>query len=183
TNPFGVNSLATGPEYTRPAWSYPDEAAAPGSIGEIRVRSQAWGERRHHFLYLPPDHDPAQPHPLVVFHDGSDFVDHSLANVALDNLIATGQIPPVVALLHNPRHRLEEYANDPRHAVHVVDELIPHVSRRAALADKTILVGSSLGAVAALSVAWLRREAVSGLGLLSGSFSAQVTEDRPAAIF
>lgn len=183
TNPFGVNSVAAGPEYSRPAWSYPDAAAATGSIGEIRVQSHVWGERRHHLVYLPPNHDRTQPHPLVIVHDGSDFVDHSLLNVALDNLIGTGQIPPVVALLHNPRHRLEEYAHDPRHATHVVDELIPHVARRTALADRTVLVGSSLGAVAALSVAWLRREAVSGLGLLSGSFAARASEDRPPAIF
>ncbi|MGH8911776.1 MAG: alpha/beta hydrolase [Acidimicrobiia bacterium] len=183
TNPFGTNSLATGPDYARPEWSLHRPEVETGTLGEIRVKSSVWGERRHHHLYLSPGHAASEPSPLLVVHDGTDFVHHSALNVVLDNLVADGAIPPLVALLHQPRLRLTEYADDGRHVDHIADEVIPHIQRRTALDDRRVLIGSSLGAVAALSVAWNRPETFSGLGLLSGSFANQVSEERPEAVF
>lgn len=183
TNPFGANSLATGPDYVRPPWSHRDPEVAAGRVTEIRVHSGVWGERRHHLLYLPPHHDPTSLHPLVVVHDGADFVHHSSLDIVLDNLIAAGAIPPVVALLHHPRQRLSEYADDERHWRHVTEEVVPHVQRRVSLGTRRVALGSSLGAVAALSVAWHAPDVFTGLGLLSGSFANRMTEDTPAEIF
>lgn len=182
SNPFGVNSLATGPGYVRPPWTVANPSVPAGTVSEIRVQSNAWGERRHHLLYLPAGHSRRQTHPLVVVHDGPDFVHHSTLNVVLDNLIAEGTLPPLVAALHQPRARLTEYAGDERHVAHV-QELADHIRRRTALDDRRVMLGSSLGAVAALSVAWHRPEDVTGLGLLSGSFANRVDDDHPEEVF
>lgn len=183
TNPFGVNSVARGPDRVVPVWTRPDPEVAAGDVGEIRVRSGVWGERRHHLLYLPAGHDPGHPHPLLVVHDGGDFLDHSSLSTVLDNLIATGTIPPVVALLHQPKHRLDEYTHDPRHTRHLLDELVPHVRRRAAITTDLHLMGSSLGAVASLAVAIDRPEAVTGMALISGTFPHRASKTWPSSPF
>ena len=183
TNPFGVNSVATGPRYVRPAWSLPHSDHRPGTVSELRVQSSVWGERRHHLLYLPPNHSSDTEYPVVVFHDGSDFLHHSALGDVLDNLIGGGLIPPVVGILHDPRHRLDEYNADERHDAHVLEELIPHVEKRVAIAPRPSVLGSSLGAVASMALAWRNPSEVAGIALLSGSFATSVNPDRPPDVF
>lgn len=188
TNPFGTNSVASGHDYHTPVWAEPDDDVPAGSLTEIRVQSTAWAERRHHSLYLPsPEFETSTDHVLVV-HDGTDFLEHSRLAIVLDNLIAGGSISPTAAILHQPRRRLSEYAADERHTAHVLDELVPYVHRRInrPSPDSPLAVsvlGSSLGAVAALSVAWARPERIRGVGLLSGSFARTLSPDRPDSIF
>lgn len=181
TNPFGINSMALGIDRRRPEWTLPRDSVSAGEITEVRVQSRTWGERRHHQLYLPASQN--SPLPLLVVHDGHDFLDHSSLATVLANLIADESIPPVAALLHRPTRRLTEYAHDERHVAHVLDEAIPHLGRRMDLDGRTVVLGSSLGAVAALSLAWHRPEEVTAIALLSGSFAHSLSDDRPAAIF
>ena len=182
TNPFGTNSVATGPSYREPAWANRHGETRAGRLVEGWVASKTWGERRRHSLYLPVDHEPATAVPLVLVHDGTDFWRHSSLGVVLDNLIADGSIPPVIALLHDPRMRHVEYGHDPRHGRHVMGELLPHVAARLAFTG-VVALGSSLGAVAALGLAWDHPDRVGGLGLLSGPFARRVDEHRPADVF
>lgn len=183
TNPFGINSVATGPGYRRPPWTLPDPTVPAGLISEVRVTSDVWGgERRHHKVYRPAAGGEG-PLPALVVHDGSDFLDHAALAAVLDNLISAGDLPPLVAILHDPRHRLEEYADDDRHALHVIDELIPHVARRVALDGRVFALGSSLGAAAALSLLTRHPDMVAGAALLSGSLPARFDSHRPAEIF
>jgi enterochelin esterase-like enzyme len=175
TNPFGTNSLATGPSYRPPDWTIRRPDSPEGRLIEIRVRSSVWGERRHYSMYLPHLHQCQRPYPLVIVHDGPDFIAHSRLRTVLDNLIHAGVIPPVVALLHHPRRRLNEYANHPGHGAHLAGELLPQVARRLEVDfTRCVLVGSSLGATAALSAAWHHPGVFSGLGLLSGPFANRV---------
>ncbi len=73
--------------YERPDWSLPRGAPA-GRIEEIAVESRAFGETRGARVYLPAGHDPERACPLVVVHDGDDFVTYADLPVVLDNLIA-----------------------------------------------------------------------------------------------
>ena len=59
--------------YERPEWSLPRGAPA-GRIETIAVESAAFGEVRDVGVYLPAGHDPTAALPLVVVHDGGDFV-------------------------------------------------------------------------------------------------------------
>ena len=45
----------------------------------------------------------------------------------LDNLVHGGVMPPVVAAFVQPGERLVEYADDPRHAAYLTDELVPRL--------------------------------------------------------
>ena len=76
-------------------------------------------------VYLPAGHDPARAYPLVVVHDGDDFVTYADLPVVLDNLIDAGEIPPVIAALVQTRDRLGEYSGGRQHPAFLVGDLLP----------------------------------------------------------
>jgi enterochelin esterase family protein len=187
SDPFGENSVCLTLGYERPAWSLPRGAPA-GRIERLDVPSAAFGETRAESLYLPPGHDPSRPHPLVVIHDGADFMTYADLAVSLDNLIDAGDIPPVVAALIQTRDRMGEYPRGRRHARYVVEELLPEISRRhsiAAAPGDRVLLGASLGAVASLSTAFRHPGVFGGMVLKSGSFilDPEALEERHGPVF
>jgi enterochelin esterase family protein len=168
SNPFGMNSVAFGPGYRTPWWAAPAEANG----GELRrgfVDSKAFGQRRFVHWYHP--HGTHRRIPLLLVHDGNDFVHHADLVHVLDNLIAAGLIPPVMVALIDSPDRLTEYTDDSRHAAFVGEVVAAAVRRHGASSDPSshVYLGASLGGVAALAAAW-RKGGVGGLVLLSGSF-------------
>lgn len=94
-------------------------------------------------------------------------------SVSLDNLIAAGDIPPVIAALVQTGDRMDEYPRGRRHARYLATELLPALSDRFALSEDhrdRILLGASLGAVVSLSTAFRYPGVFGGLVLKSGSF-------------
>jgi len=171
-DPFGENSEARTLGYERPEWSLPRGAPA-GWIEEISIESRAFGETRGVRVYLPAGHDPKARCPLVVIHDGDDFVSYADLPVVLDNLIDAGEIPPVIAALVQTRDRLGEYSGSRTHARFLVADLLPALSARWRVAEgpaDRVLLGASLGAVASLSTAFRYPGVFGGLVLKSGSF-------------
>jgi enterochelin esterase family protein len=171
-DPFGENSEARTFGYERPEWSLPRGAPA-GRIERIAVASRAFGEVREAGVYLPAGHDPARAYPLVVIHDGDDFVAFADLPVVLDNLIDAGEIPPVIAALIQTRDRLGEYSGSRRHADFLARELLPQLGGRWRLSEapgERVLLGASLGAVASLVTAFRWPGVFDGLVLQSGSF-------------
>jgi enterochelin esterase family protein len=112
-------------------------------------------------------------YPLLVVHDGDDYVRFSNLQTVLDNLIHRLEIPSLlVALIQSP-DRMREYADDPRHAEFLVRELVPSLERRYPLLAQPSargLMGASFGAVASLSAAWRYPSYFGNLLLQSGSF-------------
>ena len=132
-----------------------------------------FGETRSEQVYLPAGYDPGGAHPLLVIHDGMDFVTYADLAVSLDNLIAAGDIPPVVAALVQTGDRPGEYTGGRKHARYLVRELLPLLEARYALSDRRearVLLGASLGAVASLATAFRYPGAFGGLVLKSGTF-------------
>jgi enterochelin esterase family protein len=92
----------------------------------------------------------------------------------LDNLIHRLEIPDVVVAFTDSPARLQEYANDARHARYVTEELVPHLAARFPLVDRPrarCLMGASFGAVAAMSTAHRYPGFWGRLLLQSGSFA------------
>jgi enterochelin esterase-like enzyme len=171
-DPFGENSECRTWGYERPEWSKPRGAPA-GRIESFVVESPTFGETRTERVYLPAGYDADRPYPVVVIHDGDDFVAYADLDVVLDNLIEQGDIRPVVVALVQTRDRIDEYARGRRHARYLVHELLPALNERYALSDRAedrVLLGASLGAVASLATAWRFPGAFGGLVLKSGSF-------------
>ena len=189
-DPFGHNSVCRTHGYERPPWSEP-HGAPPGRIETIRVPSEVFGETREERVYVSagvasgPGHVPC---PLLVVHDGDDFVNYGSLAVSLDNLVAAGDLPPLVAALIQTGDRMDEYPRGRRHARYVARELLPVLEARFPLSDEPaerVLLGASLGAVASLSTAFRHPGVFGGLVLASGSFilDADALAARPHPVF
>jgi enterochelin esterase-like enzyme len=78
-----------------------------GRLSEkLTLRSQIYdGMLCDYWIYVPAQYDPKNPAAVMVFQDGSGYIDrngdHPALNV-LDNLIAQGKIPVIIAIFVNP---------------------------------------------------------------------------------
>jgi enterochelin esterase family protein len=172
-DPFGENSVLQGDGYEAPAWTRTDPRARPGSLEPFAFDSSTLGKRSGH-LYLPARFRRTRQYPLLVVHDGSDYIKYTGFKTVLDNLIHRLEVPDLVAAFIDSPERLREYANDPGHARFVTEELAPWLAARFPLVDRPqsrCLMGASFGAVAALSAAWRYPGHWGRLLLQSGSFA------------
>ncbi len=167
TAPFGSNSVACGPSYEQPTWL--DEDNPQGTVVPFPVTSKLWGLTKNHQLYLPPDHEVGQSLPLLVMHDGPEFLKYAGLSGCLDSMIAAGRIPSMAVLLHQPHSRNAEYVDNPTHSAHLVEEVLPALSSELSLGS-LFAAGASLGAVASMSAAFANPGTFQGLMLQSGSF-------------
>ena len=124
-DPFGANSVCSTEGYQTPEWAGPDPESRPGSIEQIEIESAALGGRRTLHVYLPARFRPGRRYPLLVVHDGSDYLRYSSLRNVLDNLITRLEVAPLIVALTDPGQRLKEYAADPRHARHITEEVLP----------------------------------------------------------
>ena len=175
-NPFGANSVCLASGYEEPAWAAFDPAAPEGVLKSHAVWSEAFGRPASTTLYLPPGFDPAggARYPLLVVHDGGDYLQYAELKIILDNLIHRGLAPELVVAFSHPGQRLVEYADDPRHARFLTEELLPELESELPLLAEPrgrALMGASFGAVAALSVASRSPGTYGRLLLQSGSFA------------
>ncbi|MGH8263607.1 MAG: alpha/beta hydrolase [Steroidobacteraceae bacterium] len=187
TDPFGANSVCQGYGYQRPAWTQYDPLARAGSIDELRIASAAFGEARRVRVYLPARFRRTRRYPLLVVHDGDDYLHFAELKVALDNLIHRLEIPPLVVALTQSPDRLKEYAGDMHHARFIATEVVPAFQERFPLRDEPgqrVLMGASFGAVASLHAAWSHPGVFGRLLLESGSFAfSDIGEHRRTQVF
>jgi len=179
-DPFGANSVAHGEGYYVPPWIHADPTVRRGMLDEIMIDSATFG-RRGVGIYLPARYTKTRRYPLLVVHDGHDYVRYAGLVTILDNLMHRLEIPDVVVALTSSPDRLVEYAADPRHATYLTDELIPQLERALPLEGRPqgrTLMGASFGAVASLATAWHRPGFYGRLVLQSGSFAFADIGDR-----
>jgi len=172
-DPFGANSVAHGEGYEVPSWIHHDPDSRPGKMDELVVDGRAFG-RRSVGLYIPARFRRTRRYPLLVVHDGHDYMAYASLGPILDNLMHRLEIPEVIVCLTSSPNRLVEYANDLRHALWLTDELIPTLEKHLPLDPRPqarCLMGASFGAVAALSTAWRNPGFYGRLLLQSGSFA------------
>ena len=173
-DPFGANSVATGEGYVRPQWSLPDPEARKGRTEELWMTRTAFGQPRRVTMYLPARYRPQRRYPLLIVHDGGDYLRYAALKDVLDNLIHRLEVAPLIAALSHPGDRLVEYPDDPRHAKFIAQELLPELEQRYPLlpaANARCLMGASFGAVASLATAWRHPGKFGRLLLQSGSFA------------
>lgn len=171
--PFGSSSVAAATGYEVPSWCLFDPEARPGSLESTSLRSKALRRDQSLQVYLPARYRDVVRYPLLVVHDGDDFLAYAAMKTVLDNLIHRGEVAPLVAAFVPPGDRLVEYANYAPHARFIARELVPFLSSQVRLveqADGRCLMGSSFGGVASLSTAVRYPDVFGSLLLESGSF-------------
>src|SRR5207302_3914523 len=143
-----------GAGYATPDWVLPDPESRPGELREIVVPSRSLGRDARVTLYLPARFRPSASYPLLVVHDGADFLQYASMKTVLDNLIHRMDVAGLVAAFVNPEDRLVEYANSAAHSRFLTRELLPALETSLPLVGTRAgrcLMGSSFGGVATLA--------------------------------
>ena len=173
-DPFGANSVCQAYGYERPSWTLANTDVRAGEIRTTHVDSAVFKDTREVQVYVPARFREKRRYPLLIAHDGLDYVNFAALKVVLDNLIHALEIPAlIVALIQSP-DRLKEYGADDRHARFLNDELLPHMSANFPLIDEPAargIMGASFGGVASLHAAWRNPGRFGQLLLQSGSFA------------
>ena len=172
-SPVGTSSVCFGPGYETPEWTMHDPDSRPGELVDIEVRSRALRRNVPVQVYLPARFRRSASYPLLVVHDGPDFLQYAAAKTVLDNLIHRLDVAETVVAFLRPGDRLTEYANSTAHSRFLAQELLPALETQFPLVAKPsgrCLLGSSFGAVASFSAAVRSPETYGSLVLMSGSF-------------
>lgn len=173
-DPFGANSVVAGEGYEIPEWVHPHSETRPGTLEEVFLPSPSLQRDAHVTLYLPARFRRTRHYPLLVVHDGHDFLEYASIQNVLDNLIHRLEMPEMIVALSDPGDRLAEYANHAPHARFLAEELVPALASRLPLVDEPWargLMGASFGAVASFSTAVRYPGFFGRLLLQSGSFA------------
>jgi enterochelin esterase family protein len=113
----------------------------------------------------------AGSHRAIFVQDGGEYINlGSMVNV-LDNLIAHGEIPPVVAVFIDPVERNSEYWLSATYERMITDELLPFIRDRYDVARdpaKTAIMGASLGGEISVMIALDHPEIFGKCGCQSG---------------
>lgn len=140
-------------------------ATPAGDLVEVKVKSKSLGNERRVLVYTPPGFGPSGPrYPLVVMFDAEAALSNLGIPLALDELIATRQIPPSVVLLVGNKDRWKDLSANAVFADFVALELVPWARRSYHTTSdprRTVVAGISLGGLAAAFAA-LRHPAVYG---------------------
>ena len=173
-DPFGANSVCQGYGYERPGWTLHDPDARSGALETLKFASNAFQDTRELEIYLPARFRRSRAYPLLVVHDGLDYLRYADLKNVLDNLIHRLEIPAMIVGLTQSPNRLVEYTGNEQHARFLSEDLLSEVAAKFPLLDDRNargLVGASLGGVAALHAASRYPRTYGQLLLQSGSFA------------
>jgi enterochelin esterase-like enzyme len=173
TGPASTMSVLRAQGYQTPWWALPDQRTVPGEITEINFHSRALRRQVYVTLYSPARMRREDRLPLLVVHDGGDFLNHGAFRTVLDNLMDRRLMADTVVAFTHPGDRLKEYGASTQHGRFLTAELVPHLEQFLPLRTEPagrVLAGASFGAIAALSAAVQAPGFYGGLLLQSASF-------------
>jgi enterochelin esterase-like enzyme len=166
--PFGAHSWIPLPGYREPDWlGQPGIAAARAPLtiartGAGRVDVELWS---------PADASNDERLPLLISHDGPEMDAYGDLTSYVGALVAAGRLPRMrVALVSPGPRRNQRYAANPSYARALTTRVVPAITGEVATDGRPVLMGQSLGALAALHAAWTSPATFAGLFLQSGSF-------------
>ncbi len=160
----------------------PDSKPVAG-VPEGKVTRHSWTSKifdatvRDYYVYVPAKYDPAQPTAVMVFQDGHAYVNAKgeyRVPVVFDNLMARGELPPIIGIFIDPGHRGESLppirwqANNrsfeydtlsDQYARFLLEEILPEVGKSYKLTtdpERRAICGASSGGICAWTAAWER---------------------------
>lgn len=154
-----------------------------GKVTRHELKSDIYpGTLRQWYLYVPAQYDGSKEAAVMVFQDGHAYVGPQgsfKANIVMDNLIASGEMPVAVGIFVNPglftekiegrqtwntlkdkRNRATEYdVLSSKYAEFLEKEVFPLVAKKVILTKdpkRRAICGSSSGGICAFTAGWER---------------------------
>ncbi|OYP36156.1 hydrolase [Rhodopirellula sp. MGV] len=183
---------------SKPPWQPPAEGIAKDDVPKGTVEQMEpfeskvfAGTTREWSVYVPAQYDKDTPAALMVFQDGERMRDINgrwRIPTVFDNLIASGDMPPTIAVFINPGHeksrprrrnqssnRGYEYDSlGDKYSRFLLEEILPVVEAKynvSADPEMRAIGGSSSGAICAFTVAWNRPDQFRKVFSSVGSFT------------
>jgi len=181
TGGTGVNSEVRMPAYVvSPEISW--YAVIPhGNLRDTSFFSKQLNNTRPVKIYLPPGYSLQKHYPVIVFHDGIEYV--TLANITniMDYLIAHSEIEPVIGVFVPPVDRENEYSGSKKdaYATFIVEELMPVIDRKFSTSRdprKRATFGISAGGNIALFIGMKHPETFGKIAAQSSSVETEISE-------
>jgi len=140
-----------------------------GRVEEFDFESNVLNNRRRVYVYLPPNYtaDTTQRFPTFYVHDGGEYLTRARLSTVLDNLIHSGDVTPLIAVMVDPVDRGREYWANEDYGRFTEQELLPHIDgryRTLAQREARGVMGASLGGVISTYLALSRPHLFSKVG-------------------
>ncbi len=155
------------PDYREPAWLALEPV--PGERAALTLSRSAVG-RIDAEIWSPADADAAEALPLLISHDGPEMDAYGSLTRYVGALVGDGRLPRMRVALVAAGARNARYAANPAYARALCARLVPQLEEAAPIEGLPVLIGQSLGALAALHASWTAPGLFAGLFLQSGSY-------------
>src|ERR1051325_1394500 len=175
-NPYDVSifSALELPSAAPQVWNIVHPKVPTGRVQRDNFTSKLLGNERPIWIYTPHGYSAGKkPYGLLVLSDGGLYVNAAHVNTTLDNLIAAGVIPPLVAVMVDNPNRWRELSCNPTYADFLAQEIVPWARANYHATDRpeqTIIGGSSLGGLQAAFVGLKHPEVFGNVLSQSGDF-------------
>jgi enterochelin esterase-like enzyme len=175
-NPYDVRTFSALelPSADPQVWTIVQPKVPNGRVQRDKFASKLLGNERPIWIYTPYGYSAGKkPYHLLVLSDGGQYVNSARIATTLDNLIAAGVIPPLVAVLVDNPDRSRELSCNPAYADFLAEEIVPWARTHYHATDRpeqTIIGGASLGGLAAAFVALKHPEVFGNVLSQSGAF-------------
>lgn len=169
---FGEHSWLPLPGYVEPTWIQVEPIAStltpltvePTPVGTVDI--QVWA---------PDGIAPGFELPLLLAHDGPEFASYAGLTHYVGAMVSEGRLPPLRLALIRPGSRNLWYAANPQYGIALTEHVLPAIGAQYK-SKLPVLMGASLGALAALYAEWNHPGTFAGLFLQSGSFFTPETD-------
>jgi enterochelin esterase-like enzyme len=173
--PGSIAAIAELPAAPPQPWLKPNPAATRGEFKAEKFKSAVLNEERSLQIYTPPGYNAnGKPYPLLIFLDGEAAPLAIPLPVILDNLTASGKIPPLMAVtIASGATRMRDLLCSANFADFIAKELVPGLRNRYAITadpQQTVISGFSAGGLAAAWVAMRHPQVVGAVLSQSGGF-------------
>jgi enterochelin esterase-like enzyme len=176
---FGDNSELRMPLYEPPPEIECSDSLPHGSVLDTLITSTVLKDSRPVRIYQPPGYPhPGVNYPVILVHDGFEYLSLAHMDCILDRLIRQRKIPPVIAIFIPPIYRTEEYIGNKKQdfSDFIVQELMPWIDASYTTSQDPafrLVMGSSAGSNIAL---WLAMNYPRQFGK-AALFSAYIEDD------
>ncbi len=171
---YGPNSELRMPLYIPPPEIEYYSGIPHGTLEDSIIHSSNLNNSRQVKVYLPPGYAAASDSlPLILFHDGLEYLSLAYTGNILDYLIWQKRIRPVIAVFVPPVNRQEEYAGSlkPQFGRFIVNEILPWIEedyRVSRIPRERGTLGASNGGNIALWLGWQYPEIFGNIAAQSG---------------
>ncbi|MGV1007715.1 MAG: alpha/beta hydrolase [Dermatophilaceae bacterium] len=171
--PFGAKSVLELPGYRPPAWLH-GEPVRHHRVHVTLVDTPVGTVDA--LVWSPADTEAGRALPVLVAHDGPELDRYAGLTHFVGVMVNERRLPPMRVVLLAPGPRNLRYAASPEYAEALTGHVLPRLLAQRPTDRPPVLMGPSLGAVAALHAEWTHPGTFGGLFLQSGSFFTAATD-------